>query len=105
VAVKEGQNVDRGQTLLILNAKDLETELAHVKEQLAAAEDERKIADAGGDSQDRAQLQNDLAKTDAEIARLRREGESLERLYARQAATRLEVEQNATALQKAEADK
>src|SRR5260370_25565623 len=39
VAVKEGQKVARGQVLMTLDGKDLKSELAHMKEQLVAAED------------------------------------------------------------------
>jgi len=105
VALKEGQSVNRGQVLMTLNAKDLKTELAHMREQLVAAENERKIAVGGGSPEEIAQLDSDLAKTNAEIDRLRSERDSLERLYAKQAATRQEVEQAKTALSKAEADK
>jgi len=59
----------------------------------------------GGSPEEIAQLDSDLAKTNAEIDRLRSERDSLERLYAQQAATRQEVEQAKTALSKAEADK
>ena len=105
ILVKEGQTVRKGDLLLILDATDSRSELAHMKEQLVAAEDERKLALSGGSPEEIAQLQNDLARTDAEIARLRREVESLERLYAKQAATRQELDQNRLALEKAEADK
>ncbi len=105
VALKEGQSVNRGQVLMTLDAKDLKTELAHMREQLVAAENERKIAVGGGSPEEIAQLDSDLAKTNAEIDRLRSERDSLERLYAQQAATRQEVEQAKTALSKAEADK
>jgi HlyD family secretion protein len=105
VAVKEGQTVSRGQVLMTLDARDLRSEIAHTREQLVAAEDERKIAAGGGSPAEIAQLDSDLAKTHAEIDRLRRERDSLDRLYARQAATRQEVEQIKTALEKAEADK
>src|SRR5213594_1803159 len=105
VAVKEGQTVKSGQLLMTLDAKDLKTELAHMREQLVAAENERKIAVGGGSPEEIAQLDSDLAKTNAEIDRLRSERDSLERLYAQQAATRQEVEQAKTALSKAEADK
>ena len=105
VAVKEGQRVDRGQLLMTLDAKDLKTELAHMREQLVAAENERKIAVTGGSPEEIAQLDSDLVKTNAEIDRLRSERDSLERLYAKQAATRQEIEQTKTALAKAEADK
>src|SRR6266481_2368277 len=105
IGVKEGQTVGRGQVLMSLDAKDLRSELAHMREQLVAAEDEQKIALGGGSPDEIAQLNTDFAKTTAEIDRLRRERDSLERLYARQAATRQEVEQTKTALDKAEADK
>ncbi len=105
VRVKEGQNVSRGQVLMTLDAKDLTSELAHMREQLLAAEDERRIAQAGGSPDEIAQLDTDLAKVNSEIDRLRRERDSLERLYTKQAATRQEVEQTKTALEKAEADK
>src|SRR3989442_11940776 len=48
VPAKEGQTVVRGQILMTLDAKDLTSELAHMKEQLVAAEDERKTAVGGG---------------------------------------------------------
>jgi len=105
IEVKEGQMVGRGQILMTLDAKDLRSELAHMRELLVAAEDEQKIALGGGSPDEIAQLNTDFAKTTAEIDRLRRERDSLERLYARQAATRQEVEQTKTALDKAEADK
>ena len=105
VPVKEGQTVGRGQLLMTLDAKDLASELAHMREQLVAAEDERKTALSGGSPDEIAQLNSDLAKTNSEIERLRRERDSLERLYSRQAATRQEVDQTKTALEKAEADK
>ena len=105
VSVKQGDTVKRGQLLMTLDAKDLESELSRVKGELVTAEDEHRIAAAGGSPDELAQLQSDLAKTDTEIARLRREAESLDRLYAKQAATRQELEQNKLALDRAEADK
>jgi HlyD family secretion protein len=105
VAAKEGQTVGRGQTLVTLDAKDLTSDIAHMKEQLLTAEDERKIAAGGGAPDEIAQLNSDLAKTNSEIDRLRRERDSLDRLYARQAATRQEVDQTKRALEAAETDK
>lgn len=104
VLAKEGQTVGRGQLLLILDATQARSDLAHTKEQLVAAADSRRMAVGGGSLEERAALEADLAKTTAEVARLRREAEVLQRLYARQAATRDELEQNTIALEKAEAD-
>jgi HlyD family secretion protein len=105
VFVRQGETVKRGQLLVSMDAQDLESELARAKGELVTAEDEGRIAAAGGSPEELAQLQSDLAKTETEIARLRREAESLDRLYAKQAATRQEIEQNKLALEKAEADK
>jgi HlyD family secretion protein len=105
VSVKEGQMVRLGQTLLSLDATDLRIELAHMREQVVSAEDERKVALGGGPPEEIVQLRSDLAKIDSEIDRIRREGDSLQRLYTKQAATRQEVDQNKIALERAEAEK
>ena len=67
VSVKEGQTVSRGKTLLTLDATESRSELAHMKELLVAAEDERRVALSGGAPDEIAQLENDLAKTISEI--------------------------------------
>lgn len=105
ISVKQGEVTKPGEILLTLDAKDLNTELAHTRDDLVAAEDDAKVAAGGGDADAVAELQNNLAKTDAEILRLRNDRDSMERLYAKQAATRQEVNDAATPLAKAEADK
>jgi len=105
ISVKEGQSVTAGQLLMTLDAKDLETELARLKEQLVASEEETALAASGGDPQVVAELRGNLAKLNSEITRLQAEGESLQRLYSKQAATKQEIDQNHYALVKAEADK
>src|SRR5262249_26980507 len=72
--------------------------------QLVAAQYERRMATSGGSPDDRAELGAELAKTNAEISRLRREAEGLQRLYGKQAATRDELEQKTGALGKAQGD-
>src|SRR5262249_48011796 len=64
VAVREGQRVNGGQLLMTLDAKDLKTELAHMREQLVAAENERKIAVTGGSPGGIGQLGSDPVKKD-----------------------------------------
>ena len=105
VAVREGQTVKAGETLFRLDASESKSELAHMREQLMAAQDERQWAMRGGPPAEVAELENDLVNANAEIARLKREGEVLQRLYAKQAATKQEVDQNRNALEKAEGDK
>ncbi len=105
IFVKEGQTVRKGEPLFVLDAADTRAELSHEREQLFTAQEERRLAQQGGAPDEIAQLDADLNKTVAEIQRLRREGESLQRLYAQQAATRNELDQNKAALERAEADK
>jgi HlyD family secretion protein len=104
IDVHEGQAVKAGEELFVLDAADLKSELAHMREQLAAAQQDRKVGLRGGSGDEIAQIDGDLTKTKAEIARLSHERDSLQKLYAGQAATRQEVDQNRIALEKAQAD-
>lgn len=104
VFATEGQAVKRGQVLLMLAADQIRADLARAREQLIAAHDQSRAARAGGPADERARIESDLQKADAERARLRREREALERLVAKQAATKVELDQNQIALERAEAD-
>jgi len=104
VYATEGQAVKRGQGLLTLAADQVRADLARAREQLLAAQDELRAARAGGPADERARMESDLRKADAERTRLRQEREALERLLAKQAATREELNQNQIALERAEAD-
>jgi len=105
VQVKEGQTVRASQVLMQLDANDLQSELARSRDQLVASAEDRRVAAAGGSPDELAQIEDDLSKTNADIARLRKEAESLKRLYDKQAATSVEVDQNRIALERAEADR
>ncbi|MBI3669173.1 MAG: efflux RND transporter periplasmic adaptor subunit [Acidobacteria bacterium] len=104
VHVVEGQPVRRGQLLLTLDSAQTRAELDRAREQLVAAQDDLRAARAGGPAGEVAQVQSDLRKAEAERDRLRRERDALERLVARQAATKEELERNRAALERAEAD-
>ena len=105
--VHEGQAVRAGELLFVLDAVDLKGELAHTREQLVAAQQDRKVGLQGGSGDEIAQIDSDLTKTNAEITRLSRDRDSLQRLLSNPvpAATRQEVDQNRIALEKAQADK
>ena len=100
----EGQAVRLGQVLLTLDASEARAELARQREALLSVEEDLRAARAGGRAEELAELESDLRKNEAERARLRREREGLERLVAKQAATRDELEQNKLALERAEAE-
>ncbi len=100
----EGQAVRSGQTLLVLDAAETRAELARRREELLAAEESIRTARAGGPAEELAQLASDIRKNEAERARLRKDREGLERLLAKQAATRDELDKIQLALDRAEAD-
>ncbi len=104
VVAVEGQNVRAGQLLLTLDATEIRADLARHKEALLNAEEDLRAAKAGGHADELAQLDSDIRKNEIERARLRKEGEGLERLVAKQAATRDELEQNKLSAARTEAD-
>src|SRR5215470_5956073 len=62
VAVREGQNVRQGDELFRLDVAGSKSELAHMKEQFVAAQDERRLALRGGSPTEIAEFDNDLTK-------------------------------------------
>jgi HlyD family secretion protein len=104
VYASEGQNVKKGQLLLVLDVKDATAQLASAKSKLLRARDDLKAAETGGKSDDAARVSSDLEKAQAERDRLQRAHDSLERLLAEGAATKDEVAANELALEKARSD-
>jgi HlyD family secretion protein len=103
VAMLEGQSVKNGQLILELDADQARAALARAREEMLRAEEDLRAARAGGAPAEVAQIESDLRKAEAELARLRQERGALERLVAKQAATRDELDLNKLALERAEA--
>lgn len=103
VGATGGKQVRRGDLLLKLDTSEAEAQLARTRQALLDAEDALRAARSGGPADQRAQLEADQQKAEADVARLRSEQAALERLAARQAATPDEVSQNKLALTRAEA--
>src|SRR6516162_4841767 len=82
INVHEGQAVKAGESLFVLDAVDLKSELAHTREQLMAAQQDRKVGLQGGSGDEIAQVESELTKTNAEITRLSRDRDSLQRLLS-----------------------
>lgn len=100
----EGAQVKKGQLLMELDVKDAAAQLAEARAKLLRAQDDLRAAKAGGRADDAARATGDLAKAQAERDRLQKNHEALERLIAKQAATRDELASNDLALAKAEAE-
>lgn len=103
VFVTEGQAVKRGKVLMTLDVADSRAELAQMREELLAAEEQLRTARAGGPPDEVAKLESDRRQTEAELIHRRREREALKRLLAKGAATQDELDQNQLELGRAEA--
>jgi HlyD family secretion protein len=104
VYVLEGQSVKKGQRIMDLDVKDAASQLADARAKLLRAQEDLRAARAGGRSDDAARVAGDLAKARAQRDRLARENESLQRLFAQQAATRDELAANEVELSRAQAE-
>jgi HlyD family secretion protein len=103
VNVVEGQAVKKGTVLMTLDFAQQRADLARAREDLATAQRDLRSAEGGGAVDERAQLESDLRKADAEAAHLQAERDTLTRLVATKAATRQELDQVDLDLARAEA--
>jgi HlyD family secretion protein len=100
----EGQQVKKGQLLLELNVRDARAQLDDAEGRLLRAKDELRAAQGGGKPDEAARTAGDLAKAQGDRDRLLRNHDALERLIAKQAATRDELAANDLALSNAQAE-
>src|SRR5262249_34879404 len=100
----EGQAVHKGQLLLQLDVKDAAAQLAEARSKLLRAEDDLRVAKAGGRPDQAAQAAGQLATATAQRDRLARNHDTLTRLIAQQAATKDELAANDLDLTKAQAE-
>ncbi|MDP9340228.1 MAG: efflux RND transporter periplasmic adaptor subunit [Acidobacteriota bacterium] len=100
----EGQAVKKGQLLLELNVKDASAQLSDAQARLLRARNELRAAQGGGKPDEAARVAGDLARAQGDRDRLQKNHEALERLIAKQAATRDELAVNDLALTNAQAE-
>jgi HlyD family secretion protein len=100
----EGQQVKKGQLLVELNVRDARAQLNDAEARLLRAQDELRVARNGGKTDEAARVAADLAKFQGDRDRLLRNHDALERLIAKQAATREELAANDLALSNAQAE-
>jgi HlyD family secretion protein len=104
IRVTEGQALKKGQPLLELNVKDAEAQLAQARSKLLQAENNLRVAKAGGKPDAAAQAAGALSTAVAQRDRLQRSHDALLRLIDRHAATKDELAANDLELTKAQAD-
>ena len=104
VYVSEGQQVKKGQLLMELDVKDASAQLAETRAKLLQAQDDLRVARAGGKPDQAARVTGDLASAQKDRDRLQKNHEALVHLVAQQAATPEELATNELALTKAQAE-
>jgi len=102
VTASEGQEVKAGQLLAELDSAEVQAEVARLRNELLAAQDELRASRAGGAAEARAKLEADLRQAEADVPRLRQELAALERLQAKQAAAQAEIDDAKLQLARAE---
>jgi len=103
VLAMEGQAVNAGQLLVVLNSSDEQAQLDQARAQLASEEEDLRAAKAGGHPDQVARLADDLRSAEAQRNLLQQKQEALVKLAAQNAATREEVESNRAELERASA--
>ena len=97
----EGRQVTKGQLLMRLDVNDARAQLARARAALLEAQDDLRIARAGGRPDEAAQVSESLAHARAERDRLQKDHDALQKLVAVQAATRDELARNELSLAQA----
>ena len=87
-----GTRVGRGDMLAEIGAENSKSDLAAAEARVAQARAELSVVEAGGRASDLAEIDGALARARVERENARKEQASLERLVAKQAATRQEAE-------------
>jgi HlyD family secretion protein len=104
IAVMEGQTVKAGQFLLALDDRDVRAQLDEARAQSAQQEDDLRAAESGGRADQAARISGDLRAAEAQRDLLARQQEALAKLVPEKAATPDELDRNAAALARANAD-
>ncbi len=103
VEAVEGQEVKKGQVLARIEASEAKAQLAQAQADLLTAQKQLREAGVGGISPKMVQIEGDTKKAEIEVARLRKETESLKQLVAQHAATQDELDADQSRLAGAEA--
>lgn len=92
VFVKLGQQVAQGAQIVALDVSDAASDLAAAHAQIASAQAQEQVLQQGGPQSERTQIENDVASARTGLQNAQKEYDALQRLVAKQAATRIELE-------------
>lgn len=103
VNIMAGQAVRNGEVILVMDSRAQELELDKARGDLLSAQEQLRIARAGGPPGQVAQTEGDLAKAKIDLANLQKNQEALKKLVAEKAATQAELNQNEISIEEAQA--
>ncbi len=103
-SIEKGQHVTQGSVIAELDSSDSRTELAAAEAKIAQAKAELASLSQGGRARDLATIDGDLDRARLELAAAQKLQESLQRLVAKNAAPRLELDQVNERIQTARAN-
>ena len=104
VLVKEGDHVKAGQMLIRLDEAEAQSQLAHAKAQLRAAEADLAAVKKGGTQEEVLTNESNLAKAKTELEAAQRNYEALKKLQTTGAASAGEVEEARNRVTRAQAE-
>src|SRR5438874_154889 len=104
VLVKEGDRVKAGQLLVRLDEAEAQSQLAHARAQMRAAEADMAAVRKGGTQEEVLTNESNLAKAKTELDAAQRNYEALKKLQTTQAASAGEVEEAQNRLTRAKAE-
>lgn len=92
VFVQRGDQVKKGAALVALEVTNAAADLAAADAEIASAQAQGQVLRQGGPQAQRTQIENELAAARITLKNAQKEHDSLQRLVAKQAATRVELE-------------
>ena len=102
VHVERGQAVRNGQLLVTIGVPDAQAEISSAQARINAARAEIERVNQGGSAPEQAEIQSGLLRGRSELAAAQREYETVQRLAAKNAATKAEVEAARQAVERAD---
>jgi HlyD family secretion protein len=103
ILVERGQHVEKGATLIELDASEAKADLAAAQARVTQSRAELDVLDRGGRVADLTAISSDLDRAKLDLASAQKDYDALSRLQAKQAATALEVSQAKDRVDRAQA--
>ncbi len=92
VAVRDGQTVSKDETIATISDPSLETEMEATEARVAEARADLSVLESGGKPAELSDIESSLKQSHLELEQQRKDAAALDRLAAKQAATRVEAD-------------